>query len=287
MGIEDRNMTRVLTACLGGVWLLDGILQFQPAMFTSAFVSNVLAPNLQGQPAALAAVVAFGIRMFSINLFWSNLAAALIQTLIGVLLLFPFRASVQRFGLWLSVVWALIVWIFGEGFGVLFTGNATFYTGAPGAALLYLILALCLLYPWHKRLPLIAGIVFLFGAALNLLPMFWEPTMLSMLASVPSASNALGAIGPQGTVIGNLVAVDLLAAFGILLVFIPTRPVAWTALAFLLVVWGVGQAFGGLQTFPFGTATDPNAAPLLALFLLPIFLAPRGAPAAALTTRTG
>lgn len=275
---KNHNLGRILTACLGGIWLLDGILQFQPAMFTNAFVNTVLAPNLQGQPTALATVVAFGIHMFSINLFLANLAAALIQVLIGVLLLFPFRTSVQRFGLWLSVGWALIVWIFGEGLGILFTGSATFYAGAPGAALLYLILALCILYSLHKKLPLVAGIIFLLGAALNLMPMFWQPTMLSMLAMSPGISTALGAIGPQGTVIGNLIAVDLLAAFGILLIFIPNRPVAWTALAFLLVVWGVGQTFGGLQTFPFGTATDPNSAPLLALFLLPIFFAPRGTP---------
>lgn len=265
------DLKRTITVCLGGLWLLDGILQLQPAMFTNAFVSTVLAPNLQNQPSTIESIVAFGIHLFSSNIFWWNLASALIQLLIGIILIFPFQEKVQRFGLWLSVGWALVIWIFGEGFGNLFTGSATFYTGAPGSALLYLILALCLIYSFHRRLPLIAGIVFILGAILNLMPMFWQPTMLSMLTMTPSISAALGTFGSQGTMIGNLIAVDALILLGFFLIFIANRSVAWITILFLLAVWGIGQSFGGLQTFPIGTATDPNSAPLLILFLLPLF----------------
>jgi hypothetical protein len=143
--ISDQKLARILTVCLGGFWLLDGILQLQPAMFTNVFVSTVLAPNLQNQPAVVAGIVAFGVNIFSSNVFLFNFLSAFIQILIGALLIFPFRNAIARFGLWLSIAWALIVWVFGEGFGGLFTGMATFYTGAPGSALLYLALALCLL----------------------------------------------------------------------------------------------------------------------------------------------
>jgi hypothetical protein len=267
----QRDIKRVLTACLGGIWLLDGILQLQPTMFTSGFVNTVLLPVLQNQPRALGSIIDLGIRIFSLNGIWCNLGAALIQVLIGVALLLPFRGSIRRFGLWLSVAWAFVVWIFGEGFGMLFTGSATFYTGAPGSALLYIILALFLIFSCAKWLPLAAAGIFLLGAALNCMPMFWRPSMLSMLAMVPGMSGALGAIGARGTVVGNLIAVDALIIFGILLILTPNRPVAWATIAFLFVVWGLGQDFGALQTFPGGVATDPNSAPLLALFLLPIF----------------
>jgi len=63
----------------------------------------------------------------------------------------------------------------------------------------------------------------------------------------------------------------VLVFIGIFLILAPNRPIAWIAIIFLAVIWAIGQNFGGLQTFPFGTATDPNSAPLLALFLLPIF----------------
>lgn len=242
------DLKRILTICLGGFWLLDGILQLQPAMFTNVFVNTVLTPNLQSQPSFIEHIVSFGITIFSLNIFWFNLASALIQLFIGILLIFPFQNSAQRFGLWLSIIWALIVWIFGEGFGNLFTGNATFYTGAPGSALLYLILAICLLYSWYGKLPLIAAAIFLIGAFLNLMSMFWQTGIL-----------------------GNLLAVDVLIWLGIFIILVPNRIVAWTTISFLVIVWAIGQSFGGLQTLPGGTATDPNSAPLLILFILPMF----------------
>lgn len=278
----EQRLQRILTLCLGGLWLLDGILQLQPAMFTGAFINTVLAPNLQSQPSVIAAIVAFGVQVFSGNIFLSNLLSAAIQLLIGALLLLPLGNRTKRFALWLSIPWALIVWIFGEGFGILLTGNATFYTGAPGAVILYLILALFLLYPQKlpaKKLPMIAGIIFLLGAALNCVPMFWQPTMLSMMASAPAVSGWLSTFGSTGTLFGNLLAIDTLLCLGIFLLLIPNRSVAWATIAFLIVVWWIGQNFGGLLTFPGGTATDPNAAPLLILFLIPIFFTePRAAP---------
>lgn len=270
----EHRLERILTICLGSFWLADGIFQLQPAMFTNAFVSAVLTPNLQNQPSILANVIAFGIQIFTLNTFWWNLISAFIQLLIGALILLPLRDNMKRFGLWLSIIWALIIWIFGEGFGNLFTGSATFYTGAPGAALLYLILAIFLLYPrkWPlKKLPMIAGILFLIGAVLNLAPMFWQPTMLSMLAMVPAVSGWLGTFGSQGTLFGNLLAIDALVCLGIFLLLVPSRPVAWVTISFLLIVWWFGQSFGGLLTFPGGTATDFNSAPLFILFLMPIF----------------
>lgn len=270
----ERRLERILTICLGVFWLLDGILQLQPAMFTNVFVNTILAPTLQNQPSFIADIIAFGIRIFSINSFWFNLGSALIQLLIGALLLFPVRNNARRIGLWFSVAWALIIWIFGEGFGLLATGSATFYTGAPGSALLYLIIALCLLYSWQGKLSIAAGVIFLLGSVLNLMPMFWQPTMLSTLSIIPGISGLLGTLGATGTMYGNIIAVDLLMLLGLFLIFIPNRTVAWVSIAFLAIVWVVGQNFGGLQTFPFGTATDPNSAPLLALFILPIFFTP-------------
>ena len=38
---------------LGLLWLIDGILQFQPYMFGKAFVTGVLLPSAAGQPGEL------------------------------------------------------------------------------------------------------------------------------------------------------------------------------------------------------------------------------------------
>ena len=270
----EQRLRHILIICLGGFWVLDGILQFQPAMFTSAFVNNVLSPNLQGQPAIITGIIAFGIHLWSFHMVWSNLAAASMQLLIGALLVLPWKDNVKRFGLLLSIAWALIIWIFGEGLGNLMTGNASFYTGAPGAALLYLILAIFLIYSQKlplQKLPLTVGVLFLMSATLNFAPMFWQPTMLSMIATVPAVSGWLGTFSNQGTIIGNLLATGILMCLGIFLFLAPNRPIAWVTTGFLLVVWWIGQNFGGILTFPNGTGTDPNSALLFTLFLLPIF----------------
>jgi hypothetical protein len=43
-----------------------------------------------------------------------------------------------------SMVWALIVWYGGEGMSMLLTGQASIFTGAPGAVLLYPLLGLAI-----------------------------------------------------------------------------------------------------------------------------------------------
>lgn len=45
--------TRAVQIVLGVLWILDAILQFQPKMFGTDFVSMIIAPNAAGQPAAI------------------------------------------------------------------------------------------------------------------------------------------------------------------------------------------------------------------------------------------
>jgi hypothetical protein len=60
---------------------------------------------------------------------------------IGLALLHP---RCYRLGLALSVMWGLAVWCFGQGLGGLLTGTASPLTGAPGAAVIYLLVSLIL-----------------------------------------------------------------------------------------------------------------------------------------------
>ena len=48
--VIPRKGARTLQIALGLLWLLDGVLQAQPFMFTSDFVTQVIAPVGQGQP---------------------------------------------------------------------------------------------------------------------------------------------------------------------------------------------------------------------------------------------
>lgn len=48
---RPRITRRGIQVTLGLLWILDGFLQFQPAMLTSKFATQVIAPAGQGQPA--------------------------------------------------------------------------------------------------------------------------------------------------------------------------------------------------------------------------------------------
>ena len=114
---NEDHVARTIMFTLGVLWIIDGVLQLQPASFTAMFADDVLAPNLQGQPAVITPIINFGVQFFSTNPFVVNLAAAVIQLFIGFVLVLPFKRPLKVFALYLSIAWALIVWVFGEGLG--------------------------------------------------------------------------------------------------------------------------------------------------------------------------
>lgn len=277
------NVREIIAKCLGALWILDGLLQFQPAMFGQDFVIDVLVPNLSAQPHWIQTIVNFGIYLWNLNPPLNDLGAGSLQIAIGLLLLLPLSSRWFKFGARVSIVWGVVVWFCGEGAGQLLAGVASLYTGAPGAVLLYALLAALLLFPAipAKRFVQIGGWIFIFGAALQLQSAFWSVSgvqgaaMAAMMEPVHAlsafpiyVSNLLG-LDP---VLANWILVLLPLLIGVWLLWKPNRAAGIVALVFLFLLWWVGQDFGSLSTFPTGVATDPEAAPLLALFLLPIFL---------------
>lgn len=156
---------RLLTWGLGGLWLLDGLLQAQPFMVTS-FVGGFLSPMLPGQPQFVARIVDLGMRLWSRDPLLANFAAAWLQIGIGVLILAGGASRWRRIGLMASVGWGLIVWAAGEAFGSLFS-SGSWLSGSPGSALLYVVLAIVLLGPstWWTS-PHTAGVWRMFLAGL-------------------------------------------------------------------------------------------------------------------------
>jgi hypothetical protein len=277
-------LTVLLTRLLGALWLVDGILQLQPAMFGPDFAQNILADDIPGQPAFMVSLLNLAIDVFNANPVLANAVSAAIQLAIGALLLFPGAAGWRRAVLWASVVWSVVVWVFSEAMGNLLTGSASFYTGAPGSVLLYLIIALALLYPDRlppARLPQVAGVVFLVGAALNAFPTFWTDANAAQAlfgASqgdpspvIASAANVLAGVATSAVVV-NLISIGLLVVFGVLLLVRPDRVVGWATIVFLALVWWISQDFGGITTFPTDTATDPNSAVPLMIMVVPALL---------------
>jgi len=124
----------------GVIWLIDGALEWQPADFHN-FSQLILAAS-QGQPAPLAAVISAGQAVVAINPILANTLLAALETAIGVSLI---SNRLSRWALGVSALLAAMIWVFGQGLGMVFMPGATDIQSGP----LYVLVSLMLL----KALP--------------------------------------------------------------------------------------------------------------------------------------
>jgi hypothetical protein len=281
------RVARLGQVVLGLLWLIDGLLQFQPYMFGKTFVTGVLLPNAVGQPGIIASPITWIANLIEPHVVMFNAFAATIQVLMGVGLLY--RRTVKP-ALLASFGWAIGIWFTGEGLGMIFTGNANPLTGAPGAALLY-ILAGLICWPRTERSPERTGrarikaygllgehgtrwawaALWLGSAVLWLLPANSGANAThDAIAAVPSGAGwltrilntAANATAGHGTAIAIVMAA-ISAAIGLaVLRNRRTTPALVIGVAISLIYWVIGQGFGGVLT---GQATDISTAPLMIL----------------------
>ena len=288
-GAARVGTRRRLEMALGVLWLADGILQWQPYMFSSAFFGNMLGMANMGLPGPVSAVLYRTTTMLTAQPVIWNAAFASLQLAIGAGLLWGRTASLARP---VSIAWALAVWVAGEGLGGLFMPGVSALNGAPGAALLYALIALIL---WPRRPddgPAAADAGLLGGrVALWCWTVLWSGLALLELgganhaAAVPAAEVANIGEGEPGWLAAlNSHAGHLLAGHGALFALLaavievavgwcvlrPTwRRSALAAGIAVAILYGVfGQDLGGLLT---GQATDPGTAPLFVLVALALW----------------
>ena len=276
---------RGVQVALGVLWLLDGALQLQPFMFTADFAQQILAPSGQDQPAWIAVPTDFFAGLIAAYPAPLNVAFALIQLALGVGFLVP---RLVRPAIVVSVVWSAGIWWFAEGLGGLATGTASVVTGAPGAVLLYGMLALAVWPAAADRTPpdphgsTVAGwfpfvwlILWVGGALLQLLPSQSGAAALhDQLGSADGTPGWLTSLHDlAGAVLSNAGSVPFIALV-VVMVLIgvggltprPWRTAAAVAGAVLATVfWVLGQNIGELYS---GQATDPNTGPLIVLMAL-------------------
>ena len=282
---------RMLQQALAVAWLLDGMLQFQPFMFSEGF-PRMLAGAAQGNPAVVARPVAWDAAFIEHHLTVFNTIFAALQVAIGLGIAWP---PAVRIALASSVAWSMGVWWLGEGLGGVLTGTAGPLNGAPGAVVLYALLAV-LLWPAarDRAAPFAAARAAGQGTARVLWMVLW--VSLAFFALLP-ASRAPGAASGTFSAIasgqpgwlswidhriagalagqGLLTSVLLAGALAVVAVstFLPSRAartgvvLAVTVAAF---IW-LAQGLGGIFT---GSGTDPNSGPLLALLAIAFWPGP-------------
>ncbi len=278
-----------LTQLLGLLWLIDGLLQFQPQMFTMNMVNGIMKPMLNGQPGAIETSLNWIVQVTTQNLTLVNLTIGIVQVLIGISLISGRGVKVVLLA---SIVWSFIVWYGGEGMSMLLTGQASALTGAPGAVLIYALLAL-VVYPFtpttnpdeggilsRKQLRWALAIFWILMALLQAQPYWWQQSQISQGITVMVGQGGLNSVfvDPFLQWLSNITSsieiplnaalIVIFLALGVALFFVDNRhvrPVLVASIVVSLIIWYGAEAFGMIFT---GMATDFNSGLLLVVMAL-------------------
>jgi len=285
---ESTGPRRRIQIALGLLWLLDAALQYQPYMFSPAFPTKILSASAVGSPGPVAAPVMVASRLMLHDVVAWNAVFATAQLALaaGLLCRLTVKAALAA-----TIVWSVAVWWLGESLGGIFTGAASPLSGAPGAVILYALVAI-LAWPspsgdrqhatvaggspfgarWSRRLWLVlwGSSAYLMLQTRNRAPGALRASIAGLAAGEPHWIAAMdrasaGAAGRAGTLLLVLLA-GTFATIGVA-IFVPAaaRLAVLLSIAAALSIWAVSENFGGILT---GQATDPNTGPLLALVAL-------------------
>ena len=304
---------RALRLCLASLWLIDGVLQVQAFMFGRG-LGRMVAETAQGNPAVVAATAGWSARFIGAHGALATTVIAVTEIVIGLGI--AWRPAV-RVALAASVAWSLGVWAIGEAFGGLLTPLANPAAGAPGAVLLYAVLAV-VLWPgrgagptagpalaWPARFrpareqparfrPALWAGLWLGLAVLWARLGIWSPGALRASAAAAAAGQPAWLEAADRGLAGALAGSGQVAEFALAGVFAliasapawparPRRAVLGLAIAAATALW-LAQGLGGVLT---GMATDPNSGPLLALLALAYWPVTAGGPGTAAAAAPG
>jgi cytochrome oxidase Cu insertion factor (SCO1/SenC/PrrC family) len=141
---EPRSRT-LLRLAFGLLWIVDGVLQFQPAM-PLGMADQVVRPATEGTPGWLHHLMSASVGTWDRHPLSVGIAVGFLQLAIGALLLVT-RGRLSRLVGLLSVGWGVVVWVVGNGMGGIFSPSSSLYFGWPGAIVVYLIAGVFLAGP--------------------------------------------------------------------------------------------------------------------------------------------
>ncbi|HLN17228.1 MAG TPA: hypothetical protein VK277_10835 [Acidimicrobiales bacterium] len=275
---------RILQLLLATFWLLDGLLQLQSFFFTKSFGLQMISGMSSGNPSVIARPIHWSATAIGHHAVLTDSLFALAQ--IAIALAIAWRPTV-KIGLGASIAWSIGVWWIGEGLGGVLNGTANPVDGAPGAVIIYALLAVLL---WPRRegrhAPFIAARSVGVPIAEGLWLILWGSLAFFALLGTNRSSQHLHdliygeVVGEPGWLasldrhVASMVdhrgmTVSVVLAAALLIVAIgPYLPLpfanATVVLAALIgaVFWLVGENLGALLT---NGATDMNSGPLLVL----------------------
>jgi hypothetical protein len=291
---------QVLVIGFGNLWLFDGFLKAQPRI-PLGLPSQVIRPGAASSPWWVRDMVDWGATVWSQHPVPAAAAAVWIEAVLGIWMLAAQHGALSRLAGLAGAGWGLIVWVFGDALGGILAPGQSWLTGAPGAALVYVVAGALIALPernWHSpRLGrLILGGLGLFLAGMAVLQAWpgrgsWqgssrgEPGTLAGLVQSMAVQPQPGFLSRWAAAFAafdeshgfavNLLAVAVLAVTGA--VFLSGRrrwtgPVLLGFLVMCLADWVLIQDLGFLG----GLGTDPGSMIPFALLALGGYLALTG-----------
>jgi cytochrome oxidase Cu insertion factor (SCO1/SenC/PrrC family) len=289
---------RFLRVCFGLIWILDGFLQGQTSM-PLGMTTQVIGPGAVTSPTWVQHLVNFGATIWSNHPITAPASAVWIQVGIGVWLLVAPRGRWSRLAGLSSVVWGIVVWVFGESFGGIFAPGLSWAFGAPGAVLFYCLAGVLVALPerfWlspriGRAILAVLGVFFVCMAVLQAWPGrgFWQgrlghstagalTTMVQQMAQTPQPRVFASWVtsfarfdAAHGWAV-NLFLVICLAALGSAFLSGRTRVVRLAVIGGIVICladWVLIEDFG----FFGGVGTDPNSMIPMALVFTAGYLA--------------
>ncbi|WMT49574.1 MAG: hypothetical protein RE472_01080 [Thermoplasmatales archaeon] len=185
---ERSKIPNTIRLVLGILWIVDGILQFQPEM-PYGFLSVVIEPSIQAiNNVGVEKFLMIAYNIWLLHPFQFDALSGSLQIFIGVAYLLNRSTKALKYISFISIIWAIVIWIFGEGFGGIPESGVSLLTGFPGSALIYIILAVPYILPkfgniknLQKYFIYTVSTIFLIGGILQLIPgnTFWTKGQLA------------------------------------------------------------------------------------------------------------
>jgi hypothetical protein len=296
---EALSLERVLNTLrigLGLIWIINEMMQMEPGVFHPAYYGNlpstVMPSVLQYIHQRAPAWISWGTTVpqwfFNKWPIETNIAIILIQLGLAASLLVKLPEKYVRLGLWGSVVWSIIVWIFLQSLGGArsWGHGLTFYSGFPGSALFYAFTSGLLLLNrsrWSveslfKLATRVVAMIFWVSGILQLLPfngqwnvanqmyVFANSSFQPYQPAVVKAPTVAYSIWLSSHPITNntILAVTLICSGIAVWLWKYSRVARWYVYIWLFLSWWFGMDFGYMFS---GLCTDLNIPPILFVML--------------------
>ncbi len=185
---QKSSLPSALRLIIGILWVVDGILQFQPEM-PYGFLSFVIGPSIQSiNNLSVENFLMIGYNLWLIHPFQFDALSGALQIFIGFSYLINDKRKALKYISIFSIIWSLVIWVFGEGFGGIPESGVSLLKGFPGSALIYILLSIPFISPKFENAKYLRNFflhftsaIFIIGAFLQLIPgnTFWSRGQIS------------------------------------------------------------------------------------------------------------